>query len=133
MTKKPNETLLDLVFGVIIYGIMLEVIGLLVVENPLSYSLGLFLGCGVAIFLSIRMYVTLDEALDMDEKSATRYITKQGIFRAVVMLVAAAIGMVVPFISFIAVIIGILGLKIAAYLHGVTNQYITKFLFTKGR
>lgn len=133
MTKKPNETLLDLVFGVIIYGIMLEVIGLLVVENPLSYSLGLFLGCGVAIFLSVHMYVTLDEALDMDEKSATRYITKQGIFRAVVMLVAAAIGMVVPFISFIAVIIGILGLKIAAYLHGVTNQYITKFLFTKGR
>lgn len=41
--NKDNETLFDLIFGCIVYSIVFEVIGLLVVENKGSYSMGLCL------------------------------------------------------------------------------------------
>ena len=45
--NKDNETLFDLIFGCIVYSIVFEAIGLLVVENKVSYSLGLLLGIGM--------------------------------------------------------------------------------------
>ena len=54
--NKDNETLFDLIFGCIVYSIVFEVIGLLVVENKGSYSMGLLLGTAVAVGLSVSMY-----------------------------------------------------------------------------
>ena len=110
--NKDNETLFDLIFGCIVYSIVFEAIGLLVVENKESYSLGLLLGTAVAIGLSV-VFSTL--------------------LRAVVILLAAWIGMRSGYFSFPGIIIGILGLKISAYFHAYTNVYITKKLYKKGR
>ena len=57
--NKDNETLFDLIFGCIVYSIVFEVIGLLVVENKGSYSMGLLLGTAVAVGLSVSMYLSL--------------------------------------------------------------------------
>ena len=63
--NKDNETLFDLIFGCIVYSIVFEAIGLLVVENKGSYSLGLLLGTAVAIGLS--EYVQEPEQLSCDD------------------------------------------------------------------
>ena len=55
------------------------------------------------------------------------------LLRAVVILLAAWIGMRSGYFSFPGIIIGILGLKISAYFHAYTNVYITKKLYKKGR
>ena len=54
------------------------------------------------------------------------------LLRAVVILLAAWIGMRSGYFSFPGIIIGILGLKISAYFHAYTNVYITKKLYKKG-
>ena len=59
--NKDNETLFDLIFGCIVYSIVFEVIGLLVVENKGSYSMGLLLGTAVAVGLSVSMCRTMRE------------------------------------------------------------------------
>lgn len=64
--NKDNETLFDLIFGCIVYSIVFEAIGLLVVENKGSYSLGLLLGTAVAIGLSVSMYKS-HEQLSCDD------------------------------------------------------------------
>ena len=131
--NKDNETLFDLIFGCIVYGIVFEAIGLLVVENKGSYSLGLLLGTAVAIGLSVSMYKSLNNCLVMTEHQARRNMVFSTLLRAVVILLAAWIGMRSGYFSFPGIIIGILGLKISAYFHAYTNVYITKKLYKKGR
>lgn len=131
--NKDNETLFDLIFGCIVYSIVFEAIGLLVVENKGSYSLGLLLGTAVAIGLSVSMYKSLNNCLMMTEHQARRNMVFSTLLRAVVILLAAWIGMRSGYFSFPGIIIGILGLKISAYFHAYTNVYITKKLYKKGR
>lgn len=131
--NKDNETLFDLIFGCIVYSIVFEAIGLLVVENKGSYSLGLLLGTAVAIGLSVSMYKSLNNCLVMTEHQAMRNMVFSTLLRAVVILLAAWIGMRSGYFSFPGIIIGILGLKISAYFHAYTNVYITKKLYKKGR
>ena len=131
--NKDNETLFDLIFGCIVYSIVFEAIGLLVVENTGSYSLGLLLGTAVAIGLSVSMYKSLNNCLVMTEHQARRNMVFSTLLRAVVILLAAWIGMRSRYFSFPGIIIGILGLKISAYFHAYTNVYITKKLYKKGR
>ena len=129
--NKDNETLFDLIFGCIVYSIVFEAIGLLVVENKGSYSLGLLLGTAVAIGLSVSMYKSLNNCLVMTEHQARRNMVFSTLLRAVVILLAAWIGMRSGYFSFPGIIIGILGLKISAYFHAYTNLYITKNLYNK--
>lgn len=131
--NKDNETLFDLIFGCIVYSIVFEAIGLLVVENKGSYSLGLLLGTAVAIGLSVSMYKSLNNCLVMTEHQARRNMVFSTLLRAVVILLAAWIGMRSGYFSFPGIIIGIMGLKISAYFHAYTNVYITKKLYKKGR
>lgn len=131
--NKDNETLFDLIFGCIVYSIVFEAIGLLVVENKGSYSLGLLLGTAVAIGLSVSMYKSLNNCLVMTQHQARRNMVFSTLLRAVVILLAAWIGMRSGYFSFPGIIIGILGLKISAYFHAYTNVYITKKLYKKGR
>ena len=131
--NKDNETLFDLIFGCIVYSIVFEAIGLLVVENKGSYSLGLLLGTAVAIGLSVSMYKSLNNCLVMTEHQARRNMVFSTLLRAVVILLAAWIGMRSGYFSFPGIIIGILGLKISAYFHAYTNVYISKKLYKKGR
>ena len=131
--NKDNETLFDLIFGCIVYSIVFEAIGLLVVENKGSYSLGLLLGTAVAIGLSVSMYKSMNNCLVMTEHQARRNMVFSTLLRAVVILLAAWIGMRSGYFSFPGIIIGILGLKISAYFHAYTNVYITKKLYKKGR
>lgn len=131
--NKDNETLFDLIFGCIVYSIVFEAIGLLVVENKGSYSLGLLLGTAVAIGLSVSMYKSLNNCLVMTEHQARRNMVFSTLLRAVVILLATWIGMRSGYFSFPGIIIGILGLKISAYFHAYTNVYITKKLYKKGR
>ena len=131
--NKDNETLFDLIFGCIVYSIVFEAIGLLVVENKGSYSLGLLLGTAVAIGLSVSLYKSLNNCLVMTEHQARRNMVFSTLLRAVVILLAAWIGMRSGYFSFPGIIIGILGLKISAYFHAYTNVYITKKLYKKGR
>ena len=131
--NKDNETLFDLIFGCIVYSIVFEAIGLLVVENKGSYSLGLLLGTAVAIGLSVSMYKSLNNCLVMTEHQARRNMVFSTLLRAVVILLAAWIGMRSGYFSFPEMIIGILGLKISAHFHAYTNVYITKKLYKKGR
>ena len=131
--NKDNETLFDLIFGCIVYSMVFEAIGLLVVDNKGSYSLGLLLGTAVAIGLSVSMYKSLNNCLVMTEHQARRNMVFSTLLRAVVILLAAWIGMRSGYFSFPGIIIGILGLKISAYFHAYTNVYITKKLYKKGR
>lgn len=128
-----DETLLDLITGCLVYSMFFEVIGLIVVSNKLSWTLGLLLGTAVAVIMSISMHRGIASCLCMEPAAARRTMTIQSILRLLLMFGAALVGIRTPWFSFPAVITGILGLKVSAHLHVYTNIYITKKLKRKGR
>lgn len=121
-----NETLLDLIFGCLVYSAVFELIGLVLVPNKGSYSLGLLIGTLVAVGCAVSMAAGIRRVLSMDRSRAVRNTILYSLLRTIVMLVAAWLGLKFSRISFPGVVIGMIGLKISAHLHVYTNVYITK-------
>lgn len=114
--NQVKETIVGFLIGIGIYAVLIEIVGFFFSENFLSYTLGLLFGVVVAIFLIIHMAKTLDRALDLPQGQAIKYTRRQSFLRLVVMLVAMVIALMVEQLNFIAVILGMLGLKIGAFI-----------------
>jgi hypothetical protein len=93
---------------------MIELVGVFFSEDILSYTLGLIFGVFIAVFLFGLMAKTLDYALDLQEKDASKYVRFQSFLRLMIMLAALTIGLMTEQLHFITVLLGVLGLKIGA-------------------
>ena len=107
--------------------------GLFIVSDRLSYTIGIALGTVVAVGMSISMAKGLEKCLHMTRARGQWGMTVRSILRWLIMLAAVAAGLKFDRISFPGVILGIIGLKLAALLHVYTNTYITKRLKGEGR
>lgn len=112
--EQIKETLTSFYIGIAIYTVAVELVGIFFSGDILAYSLGLFLGTFVAVLLFHHMANTLDTGLSLPEAQAVKYIRKQSFIRLFIMLVAMVLGLLFSWINFIAVILGLLGLKIGA-------------------
>lgn len=127
-----NPTVRDMLFGVFIYSVIIEIAGLILSEAPFAYTMGIFLGTAVTVFLIFHMYHTLDKAMEMDADGAQKYIMSQSFLRLFVRLLAAFLGLKLEAVSFLAVIISLLGVKYASLLQPFVNKYITQKIFREG-
>ena len=127
--SKYRRTLYDLWAGISIYFIIFEIIGILFAGNRPHYILGILLGCGVAAILARHMYTSLEKALNLGEEYAAVQIRKSSMVRMLVMLAVLFAAISLPVLSFPAVLIGLLSLKIAALFQPYTNSLITDKLF----
>lgn len=130
--RQVKEIMTGFYIGIGIYAVLIEVIGIFFSGNILSYTLGLLMGVIAAICLFHHMANTLDYALDLPENAASKYVKKQSFLRLLIMLAVLTIGMVIEPISFVTVLLGLLGLKIGALVtpvilrHLYPESYITK-------
>lgn len=114
--NQVKETLTGLLIGIGVYSVIVEIIGIIFSEDILSYTLGLLVGVVVAVILIIHMTRTLDDALDLPQDDATRYMRKKTVFRIVLMLAALLGAMLVPHVNFFTVLLGLLGMKAGALM-----------------
>lgn len=124
--REMNETLLDLVIGIIIFGVAAGILGMIITKGNICYLLGVIMGVCVSIGISFHMLYSIDGALDMDSKTANSYMTKRALFRFLMMAVVAVIAIKVHFLCFLGVILALMGIKISALMQRITNDYITK-------
>ena len=114
--NQVKETLTGFLIGIGIYTLLIEAVGLFFSEDILSYTLGLLFGAGIAIFLIFHMAKTLDKALDLSQAEASKYVKRQSFIRLFIMLVVMVIGLAAKRLNFIAIVLGLLGLKMGALL-----------------
>lgn len=132
--RETNETLLDLIFGCLIWSALAEIVGVLIVSDKISYTIGIVLGTVVAVSMSVSMERGLEKCLHMGSRKKGQWgMTIRSILRWLLMLVVVWAGLKFETISFPGVILGIIGLKIAALLHMYTNTYVTRKLRGEGR
>ena len=125
-----KRTLLELLAGIVLSGIVFEFVGLIFVKDRIAHSIGMLIGIFIALAMATHMAFSLNSALDWDEEHAKRSIWKSYILRYIA--VAVSMGLIAYFRigDIISCFCGVMTLKAAAYLqphlHKFCNKYILK-------
>ena len=127
MLRRLNDALPGLVLGIVIYGIIVELVGVWFVEDKLRYSTGLFIGISVAIGLAINIAVVIRDAVEIygADGARNRLIIKS-VLRYFVVVVVFFVMMKFNLGNLATAFIGVLGLKVSAYLQPFAHKVILK-------
>lgn len=127
MLRRLNKALPGLVLGIIIYGVLLQVIGMWFVDDRLRYTTGLWIGIGCALFMAVHMAMSIEDAVSLGtEDGAKRKTIASAMTRYLVVLVVLVatfyfrLGMILP------AFFGVFGLKISAYLQPLFDRLAGK-------
>ncbi|WP_461809877.1 hypothetical protein [Faecalimonas sp.] len=132
INNSADETLKELIVGIIVYGTIVQILVCFIATGNLSYfSLGLWIGVVVAIGMAFHMKRSIEDALDLGEAGAAKHMRKMYTLRYV--SVAIIFGATVYFDvgSPITLLVGVLGLKIGAYLQPYTHKVLLKLKKSK--
>lgn len=121
-----KTTLKELLIGIIAAGAVFQATVVWLVERKLSYTAGLWLGVLLAAFLAWHMWKTLDESLDLETAGAEKNMRKQSLIRYGIVIAALAVLMCSEAANPLAAFLGVMTLKVAAYLQPFTHKVISK-------
>lgn len=117
MLKRINESLPSLVAGIVVYGVILQLVGVWFAGDKLAYSIGLWFGIAIAIGMGINIAVVIyDTVTFYDGASANNRVAAKSILRyAVVALLLGILGYF-QIGDLVAAFLGVMGLKVSAYM-----------------
>ena len=119
MLKRINDALPGLVFGIVFYGIVVQLIGVWFVTDKISYSIGLWYGIAIAVGIAVNIATVIYDATAIyGQKDANR--------RIVVAVLLFILGLF-DFGNLIMAFVGMLGLKISAYLQPLFMKVTDRF------
>ena len=105
MLKRLNDALPELVLGIIVYGIVVELAGVWFVTDKLRYTTGLVIGIALAVGMAV---------------------IAKSILRYVIVVIVFFVMMKFNLGNLFTAFIGVLGLKISAYLQPFTHKFVLK-------
>lgn len=137
INRKTNPTMVELIIGIAFYGIIVGMIltGLYISGVPIEkffhdgvvdifigYVVGILYSVGVTIYMAR----TLEDAIGMAAGNATKHV-RIGYAKRVICLIAIYVFMLfTKFGSVIAMLIGLLSLKLSAYMQPITHKFLKK-------
>lgn len=123
---KKNKTLQELLIGISVFTILVEILLLIFTKNRLYNSLGLITGGVISLICAVHMAWGIDIAVMLDEKSSITITRKYTVIRYLIMCVALIVIGITDIASPVTLIIGFMALKIGAYLNPVIHTIINK-------
>ncbi len=129
MLKRINDALPGLVYGILIYGIIVQLTGVWFVEDPIRYSIGLWFGIGIAVGLAIHIAIVIRDSVELQNvKNANRRIITKSVLRYVVVVILFLILGYFNLGNLFMAFLGVLGLKISAYFQPMALKIVNKLL-----
>lgn len=122
MIMKKNNTLLELLVGIILFGVLIQIICLIVSKDYLYNSIGLWCGIAIACFMAVHMKRSIEDALDLDPESAEKRMRRSYGTRMAVTAIAIIVILIFKLGNPIMLVIGIFPLKLSAYAQPVTHK-----------
>ena len=127
IAEKMDETLKELMTGILLFVLVCLVVGVWFVGSPLKYILGLLIGLLLALAAAWHMHRTICRNMDLhagSQGAANAYAVKNSMIRYGVILVVFLAVCLTDFAYPLAVFLGIMGLKAGAYLQPFTRKYL---------
>lgn len=132
MIKKEHATAVEMIAGILGYEVLAQVILLFVGGNRLNNSIGLWIGGAIAVGMLLHMKRSIQDVIDIgEEDAATKYSRKMYALRTIVVLMVIVVMLIFHIGNIIATIIGIMGLKVSAYLQPYMHRIFLRFENTK--
>ena len=129
MLRRINDALPGLIFGIIIYGLLIQFTGVWFVEDKLSYSIGLWYGIMIAIGMGINIAVVIyDTVTFYGEGNANKRVAAKSILRYFVVVILFLILGYFEIGNLFTAFLGAMGLKFSAYMQPLLNKIVNKLL-----
>ena len=122
--RNINQTVWELIIGIVLVNALLEVIGLIFVSQKGAYTIGLVLGMLMAIGMVFHMNISIEKAMDIGGEHAKGYMLKSYAIRTVVVLAVIVCVGVLKFANLLSLLLGIMTLKVAAYFQPITHRFM---------
>ncbi|MDE5909615.1 MAG: hypothetical protein K2H52_12875 [Lachnospiraceae bacterium] len=116
-----NRTLFELETGIALFGVVCQIFVFLM-KDKVWYSRGLWMGIMTAAVCAFHMWWSLDRALDLPERSAVKSMSAHAILRYLVIVTVLAGTAVSGIGDPLAAFLGVMGLKVSAYMHFITRK-----------
>ena len=120
---KIDRTVLSLWLGMVLFGILAEVVGVILVQEKLAFSIGLWLGIFLQFGITWMMQRDCERTVEMSEEQAEKYIRGRSFLRSLFWFLVMAAAININVISCIGVFFGLFALKVAALLSPVVFRY----------
>lgn len=108
--------------GILFFGIVCEITGVFFVEDKWFYSTGLLVGVLIAMAMAVHMAWSLQTAMDLGETGVVKQMQKNNLLRYAGVLTAFGILIITGLGNPLSAFLGVMGLKVAAYLEPVTHK-----------
>lgn len=131
MNKTDNTVLKDMIIIMLLYGIIAQIVCLIIPGDHLRMTAGLWIGVAAGVFMVIHMKNSLDEALDYGEQEAQKYMQKSYAIRYLAVVVIFMVACWLQIANVLTLFVGIMSLKLAAYLQPFMHKLFAKFKKTK--
>ena len=123
--RKLNETLAELLIGTTAAGVLLWGVIIWFVEKRSYFTIGIVMGVVLALLAACHMYWSLDRGMELGG-GATKYLLSQNMVRYGVITIVFGVLCIVDIGNPIAAFVGIMCLKIGAYLQPFTHKIMIK-------
>lgn len=127
MLKRINNALPGLVGGILLYGVVLQLVGVWFVEDKMAYSIGLWYGIAIAVGMGINLALVIYDAVTFDGKeNANGRVVAKSLLRYIVVAVLFFILGYFNFGNLYSAFLGVLGLKVSAYIQPFLRKVINR-------
>ena len=127
MFRRLNEALPELLLGILLYGIVIQLTGVWFVKDPLRYSSGLWIGILTAMAMAYHIARIIAETVGfIDPEKARGRIIAKGIARYIAVVIVFTVTMYFDLGNLFTLFIGVMGLKISAYLQPALHKVLKK-------
>lgn len=128
MLKRLNNALPGLILGIILYGVLVQFLGMWFVEDKISYSIGLWYGIAIAAGMAYNLAVVIYDSVSLaDGERANRRIIAKSVFRYIIVVILFMILGFLNFGNLFMAFVGVLGLKVSAYVQPLLGKLASKF------
>ena len=112
-----------MLLGILIYGVLVEIIGIWFFSDKLFFTTGLLIGIACALGMAIHLAVVLEETVRTNN-AAPRLIKFKSVLRYLVVVAVFFVMMQFHLGNLISAFIGVLGLKASAYAQPLLHKVI---------
>lgn len=116
MKKKIDPTLFELCLGIVLYGIVFQLV-LLLFSREFSYSAGLWIGVVLAVAGAVHMWWSLNRGLDQAARGAVKTVGANSLIRYFVLVAVMAVLVYTEAANPIFAFCGYMGMKVSAYMN----------------
>ncbi len=123
--KRLNPALPGLIGGILVYGALIEIIGVWFVHDKIRYTSGLVIGIGCAVGMAIHISMIIEESLRIGE-GHEKWLAFKSVLRYLTVCLVFILMMVFKLGNMFTALIGVLGLKVSAYAQPLLIKFKTK-------